>query len=154
MHVFFFQHKDECTAEDQGPSIKNLDFWPKLITLIVSITEEDRNSYTPVLNQWVCTQTYIHTSSNSIVLPSCVYLFLFLHRFPQELNVGKLSAEVMWNQFSQDMKYAMEGQLQFCPMIWHIRDTNFFKLQTKILCVILSFCLATKCCSYSIILAP
>jgi len=38
--------------------------------------------------------------------PFCV---LLVCRFPQELNVGQVSASILWSLFSQDLKYALEG---------------------------------------------
>ncbi|XP_030832428.1 protein unc-13 homolog B isoform X5 [Strongylocentrotus purpuratus] len=69
--------KQPDPEDPNGP--RSLDFWTKMISLIVSVIEEDKTTYTSVLNQ-----------------------------FPNELNVGVLSASMMWCGFAKDMKSALE----------------------------------------------
>lgn len=57
--------------DDHGPKLDSVDFWHKLIALIVSVIEEDRNSYGTVLNQ-----------------------------FPQELNIGQVRYFLMGGCYS------------------------------------------------------
>ena len=59
--------KQPETNEDTGPRLDDLEFWHKLIALITSVVEEDKNTYGPVLNQ-----------------------------FPQELNMGDVSVSFIF----------------------------------------------------------
>jgi len=49
-----FWHEGAEPAVNHGPnSVQSLEFWHKLITLLVSVIEEDKTCYSSVLNQYV-----------------------------------------------------------------------------------------------------
>jgi protein unc-13 len=71
---------DACCDENGPPSSESVKFWFDFLNYIVTVIEEDKNIYTPALNQ-----------------------------FPQELNVGNLSAATLWELYKIDLKTALEG---------------------------------------------
>uniref|UniRef100_A0A183CGB5 Phorbol-ester/DAG-type domain-containing protein n=1 Tax=Globodera pallida TaxID=36090 RepID=A0A183CGB5_GLOPA len=68
---------DTC-CEKCEPSEESVKFWSEFIEYMMGIIEDDKNIYTPVLSQ-----------------------------FPQELNVGQLSAATLWNLYKTDLKDAL-----------------------------------------------
>jgi hypothetical protein len=61
---------NEKRDEDTGPKLDDLGFWDKLVALVASVIEEDRNSYAPVLSQ-----------------------------FPAELNIGQVKCLILYNSY-------------------------------------------------------
>ncbi|EUB55477.1 Protein unc-13 B [Echinococcus granulosus] len=75
--------REKSSAESQSDidpvlGVRSLSYWHKLISLMVSVIEDDRKHYAPVLNQ-----------------------------FPQDINLGDLSAEMMWNLLAEDISVGL-----------------------------------------------
>lgn len=74
-----YQLMFESCCEDGGPSADSVKFWFDFLDYMMRVIEDDRHIYTPVLNQ-----------------------------FPQELNVGNLSAATLWQLYKTDLQMALE----------------------------------------------
>lgn len=73
------QAASQSSSTSTEQDVTRLEFFEKLLVLMVSVIEEDKSVYQPVLNQ-----------------------------FP-DVKIGELSATSMWNLYSLDLKFAMEG---------------------------------------------
>ncbi|CAG9530531.1 unnamed protein product [Cercopithifilaria johnstoni] len=78
-----YQLMFESCCEDGGPSTDSVNFWFDFLDYMMRVIEDDKNIYTPVLNQ-----------------------------FPQELNVGNLSATTLWQLYKTDLQMALEEHAQ------------------------------------------
>ncbi|CAH8440905.1 unnamed protein product [Schistosoma bovis] len=77
--VYSKQFQESVSQDEGSPSLKSLVFWHRLITLLVSVIDEDNTTYAAVINQ-----------------------------FPQEVNMGHISALCMWERLSEDIQIALE----------------------------------------------
>uniref|UniRef100_F1KQH3 Phorbol ester/diacylglycerol-binding protein unc-13 n=1 Tax=Ascaris suum TaxID=6253 RepID=F1KQH3_ASCSU len=74
-----YQLMFESCCEDGGPSADSVKFWFDFLDYMMRVIEDDKHIYTPVLNQ-----------------------------FPQELNIGNLSAATLWQLYKTDLQMALE----------------------------------------------
>ncbi|CAJ0564774.1 unnamed protein product, partial [Mesorhabditis spiculigera] len=74
-----YQMLFERCCETGCPSVDSVQFWYNFIDELMRTIEEDQQDYTPALNQ-----------------------------FPQELNVGQLSAATLWYSYKMDLQIALE----------------------------------------------
>ncbi|TNN07063.1 Protein unc-13, partial [Schistosoma japonicum] len=77
--VYSKQFQESISHDEGPPSLKSLEFWHRLVTLLVSVIDEDKTTYAAVINQ-----------------------------FPQEVNMGHISALCMWERLSEDLKIALD----------------------------------------------
>ncbi|KAL3075143.1 hypothetical protein niasHS_013366 [Heterodera schachtii] len=100
---------DACREKCQ-PSDESMNFWSEFIKYMIGIIEDDKNIYTPVLSQ-----------------------------FPQELNIGQLSAATLWNLYKTDLKDALleHAQTKRCKtpdyMNLHFRVKSFYSKYVAVL---------------------
>ena len=73
---FDFQVDPSEAKRDEGapgPRDDDLEFWHKLIALITSVVEEDKTSYSPVLNQFPQELNIGHVRTTNVFMLQMVY---------------------------------------------------------------------------------